>query len=342
MIELLIVSLLSMAPAETEPSVKAGASPHGVTLAPAAAGGATAVLRNGRLWGRLLDNTANRDRQGSGFNPLVHLSYPGHPIFRVEDTGLNFEHIFNGAAADHAISMFTPRTDPVELLVRSESSAKLHWPGESNTWGIESWMTYDFVAPDAIDMTFRTRLTKAGRAPLGYVAYMWASYMAFARDRRIHFYGTDGEKEGWTSFGEALPNGGGIEMGTVAHAKVSPLPHEPEAQLLNVVENTRKRFLRPYYYGLIDGDHDVTTTDDTLACIMMFDQEEPIRFAMWNFISDATGVPSTHHPAWDWQYVVRDPELNRDYGYRARLTIRPWTNREEVHRLFESWRRGLR
>ena len=38
---------------------------------------ATIGLSGGSFRGLLLDNEANADRQGSGFNPLCHLSYSG-------------------------------------------------------------------------------------------------------------------------------------------------------------------------------------------------------------------------------------------------------------------------
>jgi len=30
---------------------------------------------------------------------------------------------------------------------------------------------------------------------------------------------------------------------------------------------------------------------------------------MWNFFTDETGDPDIHSLAWDWQYVIRDPEM---------------------------------
>lgn len=75
---------------------QAAAVPHDVPLVSIAPEGKAAVLSAGRLWGRLLDNRANHERQGSGFNPLVHLDRPQQPLFGLDGTGLNFEHIFNG------------------------------------------------------------------------------------------------------------------------------------------------------------------------------------------------------------------------------------------------------
>jgi hypothetical protein len=305
-----------------------------IVLEPVALGGKEVLLRKGRLSGRVLDNVANQARQGSGFNPLCHMDYPGKPIYFTGATGLNFEHVFNGVAADKKDSMFTPRKDAVELIGHSESSATLRWPGESSSWGMECSLTYTLAEPDCIDIQFSAVPTQ-DRFGQGYIAFMWASYMACARDRRIYFYGVDGGREGWVAFGEDTPDG--FETGTVACDGVAPLPYEEGSQTLNIVEHPCKKFLKPLYYGLIDGDHDLNTTDDTLAYLMMFDQAGPMRFAMWNFITDASGAPDTHRPAWDWQFVVHEPVLGRKYEYRARVVIRPFASPEAVLALYDEW-----
>jgi hypothetical protein len=312
---------------------------HPMPLQPVHPGGRQVYLEGGQLYGRLLDNVANTGRQGSGFNPLCHLEYPGKPIFNIDWTGLNFEHVFNGVTADNERAMFTPRNDPVVLTAQSESEATLYWPADGSKWGMECRMVYRFGSPAVIDMTFTAKPTR-NDFPKGYAAFMWASYMACARDRRIHFYGLDGETEGWLAFGEDTPDG--IETGTVAYAGVEPLPCDPDAQALNIVEHPTKRFLEPFYYGLIDGDQDLHTTDDTLAYVMMFDAKEPIRFAEWNFVKNDAGQPDTHRPAWDWQFVIRDPQPGQEYRYRARLVIQPFTNPDEIRALYRDWARGGR
>ena len=64
-------------------------------------------LSNRHFLGGLHDNEANRKRQGSGFNPLSHISCPDQNIFYDDAVGLNFEHVMNGAAKDADICMFT-------------------------------------------------------------------------------------------------------------------------------------------------------------------------------------------------------------------------------------------
>lgn len=293
-------------------------------------------LSNADLSGWLLDNEGNRGRDSGGFNLLYHRRYPDKSFYRSGQVGLNFEHIFNGATVDNAIAMFTPRKEWNYLLPQGPQRATLRWPSEMSAWGVSCTMTYTFVDPDAIDMQF-TAVPLVEKWPHGYLAFMWASYMARTRDRTIHFWGTNGGEPGWLAFGEVTDTAQGFETGTVPGVEVEPLPFDPDSQSLNIVEHPTKRFVYPVYYGLMDGDQDLATIDDTLAYILMFDQVEPIRFAMWNFIMDADRKPDPHSPAWDWQYVIRDPKVGQRYGYRMRVVVMPFTTPEDVLARYRDW-----
>jgi len=307
-------------------------------LTPVAHGGRAAFVESASLMGRVLDNVANAGRQGSGFNPLCFRAYPDKPVYSTGATGLNFEHVFNGVAANKGISMFTPRTDPVELAQVSSNSVRLHWPAQGSSWAMDCQLTYTLVGSNAIDLDFSATPAQE-RFGQGYAALMWASYLACTRDRKIHFFGVDGDREGWVAFGEN--EGDSFETGTVSFRGTEPLPRESGSQTLNIVEHPTKHFSKPFYYGLVDGDHDLETTNDTLAYVMMFDQEAPIRFAMWNFVKDAAGAADPHRPAWDWQFVIHQPEAGRQYRYHARLLIQPFTSREEILELYETWSKAL-
>jgi hypothetical protein len=248
--------------------------------------------------------------------------------------GLNFEHIFNGAKAQHALSMFTPRQDPCELKALGPSTYALHWPAETSPWGMEAQMVYDLSEPGQIDLSFTCTPTK-DLYPQGFVAMMWASYMHRALERSIHFWGSEGSDVGWIRFGEG--QGGDIEVGTVAHAEAPRLPFEEGAQTLNLIEHPEKRFITPFYYGLLDGDHDLATVGDKLLYLVLFDQTEPIRFAMWNFYKNDVGQPDTHSPAWDWQFVIRNPIVGKRYGYRARIVVKPFTGIPQVWEEYRRW-----
>jgi len=297
-------------------------------------------VSGGGFTGSLIEDTPGPYCIGSGFRPLVHSAFPSQNIYRDEAIGLNFEHVLNGVAADVDRNRFTPRTDTKSLQAHSDGEVSVLHRAEDSTWGIESSMRYELREANAVDMTFSVT-KREDRFQLGYVAFMWASYMNRTRERRIHFYGECDERERWLSFGDQLTDDGAFETGTVSAVGVPDLPYEQGADTLNLVENPRKKFLLPFYYGLVDGDGDLGTTNDTMVYVMMFDQTESIRFAMWNFIRDAEGKPDPHSPAWDWHFVIREPVVDRSYGYRARMLYKPFVSRDDVRFEYERWRAEL-
>ena len=259
---------------------------------------------------------------GAAFAPLCHSSMGERSLFG--HGGLNFEHIFNGSAADHDASWFTPRTDTHHIDTKSAATAFVVHDAPASTWAAESRMTYSLTA-DGLDLQFRVRFHEK-RFPLGWIGMMWASYMQGAQDRRLHFFGTCDGREGWTCLGEDTEDG--FETGTVSAAGVDVLPFEEGAAQLNVKENPRKRFLHPVCYGHLDDGH---------VYVMMFDHTEAIRMAMWNFVEDAKGQPDSTRPAWDWQFIVREPELHQWYGYRARLLVVPFTTADDIRSRYLDW-----
>ncbi len=286
--------------------------------------------------GTLHDNVSNEKRQGSGFNPLILKSHPKTNLFRDDAVGFNFEHIFNGAQAQHAISMFTPRQDPCQVRDVGKHRYQLHWPSKGSQWGMEAQMIYDLSEADHVDVEFKCTPTEVAIYSKGFAAMMWASYMNRALDRKIRFWGKEGERVGWVEFGTG--KGSAIEVGTVAHVDAPDLPFEDGAQTLNLIAHPNKKFITPFYYGLLDGDHDLETTDDKLLYLVLFDQTESIRFAMWNFFKNDRDEPDTHSPAWDWQYVIRNPKADQHYDYRARVVVKPFTGREQIWEEYRRWR----
>jgi hypothetical protein len=75
--------------------------------------------------------------------------------------------------------------------------------------------------------------------------------------------------------------------------------------------------------------------------MVLFDQADTIRFAMWNFIQNEAGQADPHSPAWDWQFVIPQPELNQTYGYRARIIIEPFQGEPQLWRHYRQWQEAL-
>jgi len=291
-------------------------------------------LHGGRLSALLVDNEGSA---GSGFSQLRHADFPERSLFSW--VGLNFEHVFNGVLADDYRSGSTPRNDPCHILVHSASSASLVWPAEGSSWGLACEMRFALSGANCVDIDFTITPTRPDiihhQFHPPYVAMMWASYLELARDRSIHFYGTDGKNKGWMALGQE--SCGAFEQGAISCYGVPPLPWECNANAANLGQHFSKKFLSPFYYGLVDGDGDPATADDTMVFIMMFDQRQPIRFAMWNFFPGADGKADPHRPAWDWQFIVRNPRVGKTYGYKARLVYKRFVSPQDVRHEYLHW-----
>ncbi len=276
----------------------------------------------------------------SGFRELYHQRYPERNLYYA--VGLNFEHIISGRLADEYRNSFTPRKERVSLWQHSEDSASLFWPSETSAWAVASEMTYAFGAGPYLDMTFNTAL----RTPLtqDYLVYMWASYMTRAREPYITFYGvrdlyTFGAgwgkgSIGWVRFGKRRQSEDTNENSAIPFLGSPKLEYEEIEFPHNMACYTRTVFLLPFFYGILDGDGNLSTRNDDMVYLMMFDQAEPIRFLFFDF-----GGPQD--PVWDWQYIIHGPKINQTYRYRARLVYKPFQGVEDVTAEYVSWIKGL-
>ncbi len=283
-------------------------------------------LGSGSLYGWF---SANRSKQdvGAGITHMVSGEYPYAPVFMRPN--LNFEHIMNGCTADAWRAQNTPRTDPMEVRLLSSACVEIRWPAQTSKWKLDCVMRYAFSGQNAIDMEFEVT-PRANEAPLGYLVFMWASYINTARARTISFPAVRDGVEGWMEFGGGESNGG-----AVAGVGQTGLKWEKDAAVLNLRTEEELRFSEPVYYGLVDGDQNWQTMDDTMAVIMMFDNPENTRFAVWNWGDDP------HSSAWDWQYVVRSPEVGRTYHHRARMVYKRFQGRDDVIAEYRSWNRSI-
>ncbi|HDP35161.1 MAG TPA: tetratricopeptide repeat protein, partial [Candidatus Hydrogenedentes bacterium] len=286
-----------------------------------------ALVGGGNLYGWF---AASRDKsRGAGITHLTHKDAFLKPI--VHFVALNFEHIFSGVAADNYRASYTPRTDPMRFRVESPGTVRVHWPREGASWDLDSEMTYRFTNDDAIDMEFHT--TPGDEAfPQGYAGFMWATYNTHFADHAIFFPGISDEQKGWMRFGPNIAEGG--FGGAVAHHGATHLRAEAGASEFNIVTSQAVFFTEPVYYGMIDLSIPRSAQQLSLAYIMMFDQREPIRFAVWNW-----GNPP-ENSAWDWQYIVRNPREGERAGYRARLALASINKPEDVLTRFHEWEKS--
>ena len=283
-----------------------------------------AFLGGGDLYGWFV---ASRDKtKGAGITHLTHKKVPLKPILHFPS--LNYEHIFSGVEADNHRVTFTPRTDPMRFCIESPGMARVSWPAHSASWDLDTEMTYCFQDNDAIDLTFSTVLGKE-QFPLGYAGFMWASYHSNFKDHAIHFPGISDGKEGWIEYGPTIEK----EQfgGTIACQGAPQLPVEDGASAFNIITDENIFFTVPLYYGLLDMAIPKSKQQTVLTYAMMFEKCAPIRFAVWNW-----GNPPAIS-AWDWQYLVQNPQPGQTITHRARMICAELDVPEEVSLRYEKW-----
>ncbi len=299
---------------------------------------------------------ARRDRdQGAGITHLTHGACPDSPLWH--GLSLNLEHIFTGAAADAHRSRYTPRMDPMRFRVESSASVRVHWPAEHSAWNMDCEMVYTFAAEDALDIEFAAT-PRDDTFPLEYVVFMWASYHHRFIAPAIFFPGMSNGTEGWMQFGlteEDSPTYGGV----VARVGAAPLAAEKESDGMNLQAVAQVAFTRPFYLGLIESCPSASGTDapmswalpsvgnlpdgngissdgpPPMAHMLMFEQDAPVRFALWNWGSP----PMTS--AWDWQYVLEHPQEGQCRIFRTRMVHTPYKDGDAITDSYLRWQAAL-
>jgi hypothetical protein len=280
------------------------------------------TFRAGELTAVIGDNEAYDDRRYGygGIHRLVHRTLSEKSLFGV--AGLNFEHIFDGEADQRNLAgdrkiFFEPRNHPLAFKRIADDEAELHQE-PTPTYHLESWSRFKLVAPHYIDFTFRCRAHQHSFLN-GYIGLFWASYMNAPENKSVYFR----DAKGW------------VQLCTQEHNNQSTVRHvddKLDLKFLNVPEQclyknfSPLRFAEPFYYGYFGPTHLVA---------LMFDRTAGIRFS---HSPSSGGAPSFPNPAWDFQSIIPDYEVAKEYSFRARAIYRERCSTEEIDREFKTWR----
>lgn len=272
------------------------------------------------------DNSASGEHR-AGYNglwSLVHRTEPTN-LFVPSYAGFNFEHIFDGETLDFPGEkrlFYEPRNAPMRLRRLSDRSAELHQP-PTPAFHLESWTRFDFVEPDAIDVTFRC-IAHQHVFSRGYIGLFWASYINGPDDKSMYFRGL----RGWE------------QHCTPAHNTLSTVRHADDGFETTFVNGhpdclygsfSPLRFREPFFYGLFRGH----------MLIVMFDRSPGVRFAHSPSGGGVNDVAHTTNPAWDSLFIVPKYDVLTAYGFRARLVYRERCPRSVVCAEYDKWRASL-
>ncbi|HXG13048.1 MAG TPA: hypothetical protein VNK04_25040 [Gemmataceae bacterium] len=283
------------------------------------------TFRAGDLTAVIGDNSAAGEHR-AGYNGVWSLTHRTEPtnLFVPAVAGLNFEHIFDGDKGGPEPGnkvFFEPRHSPMTFRKLSDTEAELHQP-PTPTFHLESWTRFRLVPPHYLDFSFRCVPTQHAFAH-GYIGLFWASYINAPEDKSIYF------------------RGGGLwqQLCTQRHNDESTVRHRDDKMELKFSPGYRDalfknfsplRYDEPFYYGLFR-QH---------LFILMFDRIEGIRFTHSPSGGGVNKAEQTSNPAWDFQYIIPRYEVQKEYGFRARVVYRERCSRAEVLRELEAWRRS--
>ena len=269
------------------------------------------VVGNNAPWGEV-----HRQK----YNGVFEISMPG-----LSDTpfvpfyaGLNLEHYFDTLPrSEKGEIFFEPRHAPMTFKQLNTTSAELHQPPTPH-YGVESWTTFSVPRAGIIDMAYRCVPRKADAFADDTIGVFWASYMNAPLNKSIYFLraGSTVEEPVW------------VQYGTQSHGSKSTVLGEKDSLDLEFYQGdgnlyaspAEVRFSAPFYYGRFR-DH---------VLIFMFRTDQVLRLSQSPSGGGRTPDGTDTNPAWDFQLLVPEYEVDKEYSLDVRLVIQPWQGREAV------------
>lgn len=286
----------------------------------------------------LFRDNSDSPSQLSGVDKLFHTATPDFDAYDPDNprasAGLNFEHIISGHAS--ANNKFTPRRGPFPMTVQPDGrSVKLTRKREDSPWDMSSTVTYTVTPPHYVDMDFRCTPHDASLfGERGYAVLFFADYMNDVADLALHFRGQAGpdEPETWISADAPPGHPDWNQGGTYRSVDAADLEYDDDVEFrLNSWSYDWPRFTQPFYYG---------RATQGMTLMLMFDrmhsEVDEVRFSLFKF-----KIRQHPRPAWDFQYVIKGIEAEREYGFRARLAWKPFVSAEDCLAEYAKWHGAL-
>jgi hypothetical protein len=218
---------------------------------------------------------------------------------------------------------FEPRHAPMKFRKLSPTSAELTQEA-TPAYGVESRTMFNLKEPHYIDVSYRAIPRKGGFSG-NYLGIFWASYINGPLDKSIYFLRGDSSL--------AAPQW--VQFCTQEHGRDSTVLPAGETNELTVTDEpgtlfrhiSPLRYGEPFYYGRF-GD---------MVLIYAFRRNPYLRFAHSPLGGGRSASKDDTNPAWDFQLVIPEPEVGKEYGLDMRVIYKPWSGRADVLREVSSW-----
>jgi hypothetical protein len=266
----------------------------------------------------VIGNNAAAGEHRRGYNGVFEIRHAGDTVspFVPLYAGLNLEHYFDSRPrSPEAHVFFEPRHAPMTFTRIDGQTAELHQP-PTPVYQVESWTRFTLSGPYYIEMNYRC----IPRAAVfqDFMGVFWASYINGPEDKSIYFL-----REGST-----LENPQWVQFCTQAHGRDSTVRHENDKAELPMPPASDSlfnglsplRYSAPFYYGRV-GD---------MVLIYIFKPNPYLRFAHSPSGGGRTPAGDDTNPAWDFQLVIPDYEIGKEYGLQMRAVYKPWKDRADV------------
>ncbi len=280
-----------------------------------------ATLRTSRLECTIGNNKSYPGEFGDhnpGYNGVFSIKSPDldETPFVPAYAGLNLEHYFDARAKYEENSFFEPRHSPMSLKRINENTVELHQPPTPN-FAVESWTRFEVSEPYYLDFSFRFILHKDVFEG-DFMGVFWASYINGPLNKSTYFLnaGSTLDKPLWR------------QLCTQQHNRDSTVRHESDSAELKFQKSNSTlfgslsplRYAEPFFYGRFLN----------MALIYVFEPNPHLRFAHSPSGGGSSKTGDDTNPAWDYQLVVPNYQISKEYSLNGRLIYKPWKDRADI------------
>ncbi|MFA6239889.1 MAG: hypothetical protein WC655_03115 [Candidatus Hydrogenedentales bacterium] len=267
------------------------------------------VVGNNKPWGK----------HKPGYNGVFELCTPGEaesafvPLY----AGVNLEHYFDARPRpqDDAV-FFEPRHFPMELYRVGEHAVELH-QDPTPFYGVESWTRFSVSEPYYLNVDIRI-VPRRAVFQGGFMGVFWASYINAPDNKSMYFLGP----------GSNLKAPQWLQFCAQEHGRDSTVRFEGDTMNLELSKESSTlfssmsplRYSQPFFYGRVRDK----------VIIYIFQPSPYLRFAHSPSGGGKTDKGDDTNPAWDFQMLIPNYEVNKDYHLNLRVVYKEWNGREDV------------
>lgn len=277
----------------------------------------------------VVGNNASLKSHRAWYNGIysIHGAAESESPFVTDYAGWNLEHYFDARPMPEEQEIFfEPRSAPMRFVHIDERSCELYQP-QSPYWGVESWSRFTVGEPHYVDFDFACITHKELR---GFLGVFWASYMNGPLNKGMYFLreGSTLESPQWAQLVTQEHN---RDSTVVGERDAGGITFEPGGRVVLYNNFSPMRYSVPFFYG--------RWREKVL--IYIFEPQANVRLTHSPSGGGRTVDGTDTNPAWDFQFIVPNPEVGERYMLHARFVYKDWVDRADVLKEVEMYYAGF-